>query len=376
VVHSYEELVALIYDAAVEPSSWPVVLEHFSDFVEGAGAKLTLQDSELGRNEVISVRMGPDADRLYAQHYHKINILMPCIKQQPAGAVVLHQQLIDHDVLVRSQYYNEFLKPGDFCSGIGVVVAKEREFWAIASCGRASSADRFGSEQVKRAKSLAPHLSRAAMINFRLSRARIDSASYVEALNNLRQGVLIVADGLRVLFANIAAERILQDGQGLTVKNGILQTRSAAETSYLYGAIAGAIGGRRTIPSGTTLAVARGAERRPLAIAVIPLGADTAWARDLPAALLFVGDPEVTNASTHDQLRALYDLTPTEARVALAAGRGKGLQAIANKLGIGLTTARTHLQRVFGKTGTARQAELVRLIDDSSPGARNAMPHE
>jgi hypothetical protein len=162
VPQSYDEFVALIYDAAIEPNFWPMVLVHFSDFVEGGGAKLTLQDLKLSRNEVVSVRMGPDTDRLYAQYYRKINILMPRIKQQQAGAVVLHQQLIEHDVLVRSQYYNEFLKPGDFCSGIGVVMAKERDFWAVASCGRPASAGQFESEQVKRAKLLAPHLSRAA----------------------------------------------------------------------------------------------------------------------------------------------------------------------------------------------------------------------
>jgi DNA-binding CsgD family transcriptional regulator len=203
-----------------------------------------------------------------------------------------------------------------------------------------------------------------------LSRAQINSASYVEALNNLRQGVLIVGHGCHVLFANTEAERILQDGQGLMVRNNVLQTRSASETEHLHSAIATGIGSKRDIRSGVTLAVGRGAERRPLTIVVIPLGADMAWAQNSPAALLFIGDPEVTNASTQDQLRALYNLTRTEALVAIEASYGKGLQAIADQLDMGLTTARTHLQRVFGKTGTSRQAQLVRLIDDSNPGAR------
>ncbi|MBZ9905308.1 LuxR C-terminal-related transcriptional regulator [Mesorhizobium sp. BR115XR7A] len=62
------------------------------------------------------------------------------------------------------------------------------------------------------------------------------------------------------------------------------------------------------------------------------------------------------------QLRDLYGLTPAEAAVATAITRGEGLQAVADELGISLTRARTHLQHVFEKTETRRQAELVRLI--------------
>jgi DNA-binding CsgD family transcriptional regulator len=42
----------------------------------------------------------------------------------------------------------------------------------------------------------------------------------------------------------------------------------------------------------------------------------------------------------------------------------EGLDTIvaAKRLGIAPTTARTHLQRLFAKTGTARQSELVRFV--------------
>ena len=41
---------------------------------------------------------------------------------------------------------------------------------------------------------------------------------------------------------------------------------------------------------------------------------------------------------------------------------GHGLQSVADELRVTLSTARTHLQSVFEKTGTHRQAELVRLL--------------
>ncbi|WP_192247333.1 helix-turn-helix transcriptional regulator [Mesorhizobium silamurunense] len=92
----------------------------------------------------------------------------------------------------------------------------------------------------------------------------------------------------------------------------------------------------------------------------------TWFATGRPAAIVFVADPD----SAPDQLRNLYRLTPAEAAVAMAIARGEGLQAVADQLDISLTTARTHLQHVFEKTETRRQAELVRIIAASGPCVR------
>jgi DNA-binding CsgD family transcriptional regulator len=75
-----------------------------------------------------------------------------------------------------------------------------------------------------------------------------------------------------------------------------------------------------------------------------------------------------------EQIRWLYGLTPAEAAVALAVLRGEGVRAIADGLGISVATARTHLHRIFEKTGTERQAELVRLILNSRVLLKRAEP--
>jgi DNA-binding CsgD family transcriptional regulator len=59
-----------------------------------------------------------------------------------------------------------------------------------------------------------------------------------------------------------------------------------------------------------------------------------------------------------------------EAAVAIEIAHGDGLQSVAEKLGIGTSTARTHLQHAFEKTGTRRQAQLAWLVAASCGNLR------
>jgi DNA-binding CsgD family transcriptional regulator len=81
-----------------------------------------------------------------------------------------------------------------------------------------------------------------------------------------------------------------------------------------------------------------------------------------PAAIVFVTDPERGPAGVEDILRRLYALTPSEARVIERLLRGRSLDEIGAELGTSVHTTRTHLKRVFAKTGTGSQSELMRVI--------------
>jgi DNA-binding CsgD family transcriptional regulator len=57
-----------------------------------------------------------------------------------------------------------------------------------------------------------------------------------------------------------------------------------------------------------------------------------------------------------------FRLTPSELQVLLAVVEVGGAPKVAKMLGIAENTVKTHLRRLFAKTGTTRQAELVRLV--------------
>ncbi len=63
----------------------------------------------------------------------------------------------------------------------------------------------------------------------------------------------------------------------------------------------------------------------------------------------------------------IFSLTPAEARLAVRLASGEALEDIAQQTSASIETVRTHLKRIFSKTGTRRQGELISLILRSVP---------
>ena len=76
----------------------------------------------------------------------------------------------------------------------------------------------------------------------------------------------------------------------------------------------------------------------------------------------FVTDPSQRIVLDAAMLDALYQITPAEARLAGELLMGDTLPAIAERVGVSASTLKTHLKSLFAKTGTHRQAELVKLL--------------
>ena len=175
-------------------------------------------------------------------------------------------------------------------------------------------------------------------------------------LGRLAHGVALVVPGGRVLFLNGAAEDIAGARDGLAIGPGrMLRLGRPAEDAALQRLIAQAVPG--------CLAVSRPSGARSYVLQVAPLGSVLRPADRPPApALLMILDPESGPEPLPATLQLLYGLTAAEARVALLTLRGAGLRPIAEELAVSVSTVRIHLQRVFDKTGTHRQAALVRLL--------------
>jgi DNA-binding CsgD family transcriptional regulator len=85
-------------------------------------------------------------------------------------------------------------------------------------------------------------------------------------------------------------------------------------------------------------------------------------------AAVFIGTDQNEQEAAH-AMAAAYGLTPAETRLLESLLAGHTLAETATALNIAMTTAKTHLDNIFQKTGVNRQAELIRLASRAAPPA-------
>jgi DNA-binding CsgD family transcriptional regulator len=185
-----------------------------------------------------------------------------------------------------------------------------------------------------------------------------------EALDTVGYGIIIVGSGGLLINLNSAAQRIARAEDGVRIRSGRITADRADTGLQLQRAIHLALGGKGSnICSGRSFLCRRPSGKRPYPVHVLPLhrgGTDETLTG--ARALVLIIDPEHEPERPAELLRRLHGLTKTEAQIALRVSRGADLKQIAEEQSISLATVRTHLQHVFDKTDTHRQAELVRHL--------------
>jgi DNA-binding CsgD family transcriptional regulator len=107
----------------------------------------------------------------------------------------------------------------------------------------------------------------------------------------------------------------------------------------------------------------------PVVVHVLPLltGRMDAETRLHASAAVFIAPASQTSKISAEALGLRFELTPTESRVFELVAAGHSVAETAGMLGSAISTVKTHLRRVFDKTGRHRQAELVKLAADIFP---------
>ena len=79
-------------------------------------------------------------------------------------------------------------------------------------------------------------------------------------------------------------------------------------------------------------------------------------------AALFVHKATLETPAPPEVIAKTFKLTPMELRVLLGIVEVGGVPEVAEALGIAPSTVSTHLKHLFAKTGTNRQADLIKLV--------------
>jgi DNA-binding CsgD family transcriptional regulator/PAS domain-containing protein len=366
-LETFSKVVESIYDCALDQSAGQDTLGVIVECCCSSNGGLGVHDVE-NRSTELTYSVG------ITEHYQRLNteyaVLNPFhvpLQLVPVERVITSADLVDQSELLESRFYREFLKPQGICNiaGFNVLMTGPR-IGAFTVHRR----DVYGEAELRLLGLLAPHVCRSVAISDALNLKTVPSDALEATLDALAAGVYLTDREGRVVYMNRNAEHQVKTSNAVRIVNNRLTAVDYTACSALAKAITEAtLDEAEPLTGGITIALPAG-EDAGLVAAVLPLNRgerQNIGGSFAATAAIFVQDPVVVPPFPGEAFAKLYDLTGSELRVLLAMAPGLSVKEAAEMLGISHTTAKSHLQHIYSKTGTSKQTELMHLFMSSTP---------
>jgi DNA-binding CsgD family transcriptional regulator len=360
-------LIASIYDAAIDPSLWRGVLGDARDFVGGMAAALyAKKHSGLARG--VYHDDGGISDHyksLYNERYAPLDPATPGEISADLEQPVSTSDILDYEEFRQSRFYLEWQRPQGMIDFICAPIDKAVNRTALFSVFRHQRDGMVDGRARMRMGLLVPHIRRAVLITQMIEHRTSQAASFGEALDGLAAGLFFVDPRSRLVHANAAGGDMLGEGVAVTAPEGRLTAVDRPAARLLAEAAQAAGDGDEAVGSRGISVPIEARDGEHFAAHVLPLTSGArrrAGAEYAATAAIFVRRTVLDTPGAPELVARTFGLTPAELRVLLTIVQAGGVAETADTLGVAETTVKTHLQRVFSKTGSSRQADLVKLL--------------
>jgi DNA-binding CsgD family transcriptional regulator/PAS domain-containing protein len=356
------DTIGAIYDCSLDPQRWFGTITRIGELCASTAGGICVHDLKHVDNvRLFEVGYSQEFSETFQKHYDGSPLAAGSILAE-VGEVNTLARMSPDEELLESRFYREALKPFGILDFIGFMALRTGARIASIHATRTERESRYGDRDINLFKLLSPHVCRALAISDALDIRTLKSEMLEATLNGLVAGVYLLARDGRVVYVNAAAERQLKAGNAVRIANGRLVPVDQAARGVLAKAIVDAASQKTDSgsqsrsfalpdPGGAgLLATLLALDRENRQNVVTPFMASIA---------VFVQEPAQVPLMPGEAFARLYGLTGGELRVLLALAQGLGGKEAADMLGIGEPTMRTHLQRIFSKTSTSRQTELL-----------------
>lgn len=360
-------LIGDVYDAALDPALWSAALGKTRGFVGGSAA--ALYSKETIRKSGKLYHEDGDINRHYRQLYiEKYAKLDPFttghffaeIEQPIATADVM-----PYDEFLATRFYREWARPQRLVDNVSAVLDKSSTSAALFTIFRHERDGLVDDETRHRMRLIVPHLRRAVLIGKVIDLKTAEAAAFADTLDGISAGMFLVDARGRIVHTNASGHALLAEGSLLRRAGGKLAANDPNSEQALHDVFLAAGSGDAAVGiKGIAVALTSHNGERYVAH-VLPLTsgarrrAGTSYAA---VAALFVHIAALETPSPPEVIAKTFKLTPSELRVLLGIVEVGGVAETAEALGIAAGTVKTHLLHLFAKTGTSRQAELVKLV--------------
>jgi len=363
--YELSNLIGDIYDAALEPDLWPAALEKVSAFVGCDTAVLAHRDlSNRATDFTYFCNSDHETRKAYDSTYIKLDPTYIGFNLTPIGEPVSTTDCIPLEDFLQTRFYKEFAAPRDWVDSCGLVLDRSAASATVLCMIRTRKSGFVDDALRRRARLVAPHLRRSALIGAQLAQQTRKADTLDAAFDSLAAGVFLIESSGRIAHMNSAGIALVDRGDLLQVIGGRLMACDRSSNINLHQLLS-------TIDKGDAAADVQGVAM-PLstlsgerfAVHMLPLASKSRRrvAGGQADAVIFVTKASIDALSPPRIIANAYRLTPTELRVLLAIVEVGGVPEVAATLGVAEGTVKSHLKGVYAKTGATRQADLVKLV--------------
>lgn len=362
-----------IYDSAIDPALWPDALRACCGLIGATLGAINLYDLE-DQKKNFTARWGGDPYwiELLQTKYVKLDPFWEIYPTFQVGdvantATLLKRLGAEEDEIRQLPFFTEWAEPAGYRDVAAGVLLRSSTRSGTFELHTPPTRDLVGPNELAIAALLNPHMRRAATIGDLLDMRSLATAAFEATLEALSAAVVLVDANSRILYSNQSARTMFSAGDPIQSQRCVLAAREMSATTAIRDAITRAALDESELGYGGIGVPVRSRDPQTVlhSIAhVLPLKSGMLRpGLSLGAAAAVFITPSADSASPpFEALAALYDLTPTEARVMIEIASGKNRATAATALGIADSTVKTHLARVFEKTRTSEQPELAKLV--------------
>ncbi|WP_298874614.1 LuxR C-terminal-related transcriptional regulator [uncultured Bradyrhizobium sp.] len=358
----FSSLVGEIYDAAADPAQRNAALEQVAGFVGGSAATILSRDKARLSIEIHQhYGTEPRFRELYRDRYVELDPLLDRHLDRSVEQTIGAADVMPYSDFVATSFYREWVEPQGAVDLATVTLERSSARTTILQVMRGRSRGTVDDSMRERMRLLAPHIQRSRVMGRQIRARSHTAADLAEVLDHLSTAICLLDAEGRIVHANAACRKMLADGDLLMiVGDRIVARNTQAEKIFrsFFDVVANSGAGavdRRKIELMTS------ADGQHYLVHAFPLTQERSLQRDGVATALFLQKAVMAPRLATEAIAAAFKLTPSETRVLTAIVELSGVPDIAAKLGIAGTTVKTHLGRLFEKTGAGRQADLVKI---------------
>ena len=370
----YDKLVGSIYDCAANPELWPDTMGLMRDAVGGAYALtgfVDMTEVASGRPPVLK-RVTSTWDEEWLQKLDKLTGKLPNgggLQGADVDRSWTQLTTTNEEEFQKTEFYTDWVKPQGLRDTINTPYLMRSTLVGLVSIPCYATREPYNAEDCALIERITPHVRRAMLINDMVDKGNLALALYRQALDQLSVAVFVLGLGRRIVFTNASGDAMLSDANHVRSVAGALSAqRIIGAPSALDEAIDRAAAGDTAIGISGIGVPLIGANGERSAAYVLPIaGKDIRGDMGKGHCAVFISQRGEQQPMAIEILRTVFDLSPTEARVATFIAKGEGPAMIAESLAISVNTVRSHLARAFSKTGASDQTALGALVNKLMP---------